>query len=127
MIAFCAEEHTFTILFYFQNDDNGAVLNDNTTKFYHSPTMQCNDGNPPQKDLWKKVYGTPVTPHNCNPLYDGLDIILEELVKCVLVMEHNCPSTLKVFDQDGDQYSTQHHNHRKHHFPVPHAHIRWPC
>ena len=69
----------------------------------------------------------PVTCHNTNPLDNGLDLILEELVKFVLVMEYSCPSMLQNFDKDGDHYSTQHHNHRKHHFPIPCAYNRWPC
>ena len=52
--------------------------------------------------------------------------VLEEMVKCVLVMEAWCPQMLQAFDNDGDQYSTQHHDHTKHDFPVMPDDDMWP-
>ena len=74
----------------------------------------------------KAVYGTQPTHENQSPLPDGLNGVLEEMVKCVLVMEAWCPQMLQVFDNDGDQYSTQHHNHTKHDFPVMPDDDMWP-
>ena len=34
---------------------------------------------------------------------------------------------LKLFDEDGDKYSTQYHKHRKHVFPILHASNKWSC
>ena len=48
---------------------------------------------------------------NPSLLPDGLNGVLEE-------MEAWWPEMLQAFDNDGDQYSTQHHNHTKHDFPV---------
>ena len=64
------------------------------------------------------VYGTQPTCENPSPLPDGLNGVLEEMVKCVLMIEAWCPQMLQAFDNDGDQYSTQHHNHTKHDFPI---------
>ena len=46
-----------------------------------------NDDKPYKKDLEKAVYGTQPTHENQSPLPDGLNGVLEEMVKCVLVME----------------------------------------
>ena len=34
------------------------------------------------------------------------------------MMEAWCLGMLQAFDKDGDQYSTQYHNHTKHDFPI---------
>ena len=41
-------------------------------------------------------------------------------------MEAWCPQMLQAFDNDGDQYSTQHHNNTKHDFPVMPSDDMWP-
>ena len=41
-------------------------------------------------------------------------------------MEAWWPEMLQAFDNDGDQYSTQHHNHTKHDFPVMPDYDMWP-
>ena len=41
-------------------------------------------------------------------------------------MEAWCLQMLQAFDNDGDQYSTQHHNHTKHDFPVMSYDDMWP-
>ena len=84
------------------------------------------DDKPSKKDLEKAVYGTQPTRDNQSPLPDGLNGVLEEMVKCVLVMEAWCPAMLQAFDNDGDQFSTQHHNHTKHDFPVMPDDDMWP-
>ena len=91
----------------------------------HSPRIEDEDDNDNNSDednddkpSKKAVYGTQLTHENKSPLPDGLNGVLEEMVKCVLVMEAWCPQMLQAFDNDGDQYSTQHHNHTKHDFPV---------
>ena len=95
----------------------------------HSPRIEDEDDNdnnsdeddddkPSKKDLEKAVYGTQPTCENQSPLPDGLNGVLEEMVKCVLVMEAWCQEMLQAFDNDGYQYSTQHHNYTKHDFPV---------
>ena len=71
------------------------------------------------------VFGTQPTDENPSPLPDGLNGVLEEMVKCVLVMEAWCPGMLQAFDKDGDQYSTQHHNHTKHDFPIKRGNNMW--
>ena len=45
---------------------------------------------------------------------------------CVLVIEAWCPQMLQAFDNDGYKYSTQHHNHTKHDFPVMPYDDMWP-
>ena len=87
------------------DDDNDDSDEDNDDKLY-------------KKDLENTVCGTPPTPENQSPLPGGLNGVLEEMVKCVLVMEAWCPQMSQAFDNDGDHYSTQHHNHTKHDFPV---------
>ena len=129
-ITFYAEENAFSILFYGQDDGNGRIFS-KTLNMDHSPRIEAeyeddNDDNidedngdkPSKRDLEKAVYGTQPTHDNQSPLPDGLNGVLEEMVKCVLVMEAWCPEMLQAFDNDGDQYSTQHHNHTKHDFPV---------
>ena len=95
------------------NDDNNDSDEDNDDKLY-------------KKDLENTVYGTPPTPENQSLLPDGLNGVLEEMVKCVLVMEAWCLQMLQAFDNDGDQYSTQHHNPTKHDFPVMPYNDMWP-
>ena len=126
-ITFYAEENAFSILFYGQDDGNGRIFLE-TFNMDHSPRIEDEDDNdnnsdeddddkPSKKDLEKAVYGTQPTCENQSPLPDGLNGVLEEMVKCVLVMEAWC-QMLQAFDNDGYQYSTQHHNHTKHDFPV---------
>ena len=128
-IAFYAEANAFSILFYGWDDVNGRIFSE-TVNMDHSPRIEAedvdddsndsedNDDKLYKKDLENAVYGKPPTPENQSPLPDGLNGILEEMIKCVLVMEAWCPQMLQAFDNDGDQYSTQHHNHTKHDFPV---------
>ena len=131
-ITFYAEENAFNILFYGQDDGNGRIFLE-TLNMDHSPRIEAededdddddddsdedDDNKPSKKDLEKAVYGTQHTRENQSLLSDGLNGVLEEMVKCVLVMEAWCPQMLQAFDNDGDQYSTQHHNHTKHDFPV---------
>ena len=129
-IAFYAEANAFSILFYGRDDGNGRIFLE-TLNMDHSPRIEAededdddddsnedNDNKPSKKDLEKAVYGTQSTHENQSPLPDGLNCVLEEMVKCVLVMEAWCLQMLQAFDNDGDQYSTQHHNHTKHDFPV---------
>ena len=117
-IAFYAEENAFSILFYGWDDGNGRIFLE-TLNMDHSPRIEAedednnnndsdedDDDKPSKKDLEKAVYGTQPTPENQNLLLDGLDGVLEEMVKCVLVMEAWCPEMLQAFDNDGDQYST---------------------
>ena len=78
------------------------------------------------KDLENAVYGTQPTADNPSPLPDGLNGVLEQMVKCVLVMEAWCPQMLQVFDNDGDQYSKQSHTHTKHDFHVMPGDDMWP-
>ena len=85
-----------------------------------------NDDKPSKKDLENAVYGTQPTHENPSPLPDGLNGVLEEMVKCVLVMEAWCLQMLQALDNVGDQYSTQHHNHTKHDFPVMPDDDMWP-
>ena len=85
-----------------------------------------NDNKPSKKDLETAVYGTQPTHENQSLLPDVLNGVLEEMVKCVLVMETWCLEMLQAFDYDGDQYSTQHHNHTKHDFPVMPDDDMWP-
>ena len=137
-ITFYAEENAFSILFYGQDDGNGRIFSE-TLSMDHSPRIEAehedydddnndedNDDKPYKKDLENAVYGTQPTHENQSPLSDGLNGVLEEMVKCVLVMEAWCPQMLQAFDNDGDQYSTQNHNHTMHDFPVmPHDDM-WP-
>ena len=126
-IAFYAEEITFSILFYGRDDGNGRIFLE-TLNMDHSPRIEAededddndedDDDKPSKKDLENTVYGTQPTHENPSLLPDGLNGVLEEMVKCVLVMEAWCLQMLQAFDNDGDQYSTQHHNHTKHDFPV---------
>ena len=55
-----------------------------------------NDDKPSKKDLEKAVYRTQPTHENQSPLPDGLNGVLEEMVKCVLVMEAWCPQMLQA-------------------------------
>ena len=129
-IAFYAEENVFNILFYGWDDGNGRIFSE-TLNMDHSPRIEDededdddddndedDDDKPSKKDLENAVYGTQPTCENPSLLPDGLNGVLEEMVKCVLVMEAWCLQMLQTFDNDGDQYSTQHHNHTKHDFPV---------
>ena len=130
-ITFYAEENAFSILFYGWDDGNGRIFSE-TLNMDHSPRIEAededdddddnddedDDNKPSKKDLENAVYGTLPTRENPSPLPDGLNGVLEEMVKCALVMEAWCPQMLQAFDNDGDQYSTQHHNHTKHDFPV---------
>ena len=120
-ITFYAEANAFSILFYSRDDVNGRIFSE-TVNMDHSPRIEAEDVDDDdklyKKDLENAVYGTPPTPENQSPLPDGLNGILEDAIKCVLVMEAWCPQMLQAFDNDGDQYSTQHHNHTKHDFPV---------
>ena len=130
-ITFYAEENAFSILFYGQDDGNGRIFSE-TLYMDHSPRIEAEDADdddddnndkdddekPSKKDLENAVHGTQPTHENPSPLPDGLNGVLEEMVKCVLVMEAWCPQMLQAFDNDGDQYSTQDHNHTKHDFPV---------
>ena len=74
----------------------------------------------------KAVYGTQPTCDYQSLFPDGLNGVLEEMVKCVLVIEAWCLEMLQAFDNDGDQYSTQHHNQTKHDFPVMPDDDKWP-
>ena len=56
-----------------------------------------NDNKPSKKDLEKAVYGTQPTRENQSLLPDGLNGVLEEMVKCVLVMEAWCLQMLQAF------------------------------
>ena len=98
-ITFYAEENAFSILFYGWNDGNGRIFLE-TLNMYHSPRIEAededdnndntdedDDDKPSKKDLEKAVYGTQPTHDNQSPLPDGLNGVLEEMVKCVLVME----------------------------------------
>ena len=133
-ITFYAEQNKFSMVFYCW-DDNNSFVSHKTAQFKHSPIIDyADDGDDPatKQKLWKKdltnaVYGTPVTKENPTTPPNGFDLILKELVKCVLVMEVNCPSMLDNFDLEGDQYSTQDHNHMKHDFPVLLTENGWPC
>ena len=128
-ITFYAEENAFSILFYGWDDGNGRIFSE-TLNMDHLPRIEAededdddnsdedDDDKPSKKDLEKAVYGTQLTHENQSLLPDGLNCVLEEMVKYVLVMEAWCPQMLQAFDNDGDQYSTQHHNHTKHDFPV---------
>ena len=125
-ITFYAEENAFSILFYGRDYGNGRIFSE-TLNMDHSPRIEAedendddddNDDKPSKKDLENAVYGTQPTHENLSLLPDGLNGVLEEMVKCVLVMEAWCPHMLQAFDNNGDQYSTQHHNHTKHDFPV---------
>ena len=130
-ITFYAEENAFSILFYRWDDGNGRIFSE-TLNMDHSPSIEAededddddnndeedDDDKPSKKDLENSVYGTQPTRENLSLLPDGLNGVLEEMVKCVLVVEAWCPQMLQAFDNDGDQYSTQHHNHTKHDFPV---------
>ena len=137
-ITFYAEENAFSILFYGWDDGNGRIFLE-TLNMYHSPRIEAededdnndntdedDDDKPSKKDLEKAVYATQPTHDNQSPLPDGLNGVLEEMVKCVLVMEAWCPEMLQAFDNDGDQYSTQHYNHTKHDFPVMPDDDMWP-
>ena len=137
-IAFYAEENAFTILFYGRDDGNGRIFSE-TLNMDHSPKIEAedvadddddsdedNDDKLYKKDLEKAVYGTQPTPENQSPLPDGLNGVLEEIVKCVLVMEAWRLQMLQAFDNDGDQNSTQHHNHTKHDFSVMPNDDMWP-
>ena len=137
-IAFYAEENAFSILFYGWDDGNGRVFLE-TLNMDHSPRIEAededddddndeedSDDKPSKKDLENAVYGTQPTCENLSPRPDGLNGVLEEMVKCVLVMEAWCLQMLQAFDNDGDQYSTQHHNHTKHDFPVMPDNDMWP-
>ena len=79
-----------------------------------------------KKDLENAVYGTQPTDDNPSPLPRGLNGVLEEMVKCVLMMEAWCPGMLQAFDKDGDQYATQHHNQNKHDFSIRRGNNMWP-
>ena len=138
-IAFYAEENAFSILFYGQDDGNGRIFLE-TLNMDHSPRIEAededdddddndeedDDDKPSKKDLENAVYGTQPTHENPSPLPDGLNGVLEEMVKCVLVMEAWHLQMLQAFDNDGDQYSTQHHNHTKHDFAVMPDDDMWP-
>ena len=116
-IAFYAEENAFSILFYGRDDGNGRIFLE-TLNMDHSPRIEAEDKDdnndddeddgdkPSKKDLEKAIYGTQPTRDNQSLLPDGLNGVLEEMVKCVLVMEAWCPEMLQAFDNDGDQYST---------------------
>ena len=113
-IAFYAEANAFSILFYGWDDVNGRIFSE-TVNMDHSPRIEAedvdddnndsedNDDKLYKKDLENAVYGTPPTPENQSPLPDGLNGILEEMIKCVLVMEAWCPQMLQAFET-----STQH-------------------
>ena len=127
-ITFYAEENAFSILFYGWDDGNGRIFLE-TLNMDHSPRIEAEDDDdddsdeddddkPSKRNLEKGIYGTQPTCKNQSPLPDDLNGVLEEMVKCVLVMEAWCRQMLQAFDNDGDQYSTQHHNHTKHDFPV---------
>ena len=129
-IAFYAEENAFSILFYGWDDGNGRIFSE-ILNMDHSPRIEAededdddnnndedDDNKPSKKNLEKAVNGTQPTCENESPLPDGLNGVLEEMIKCVLVMEAWCPQMLQAFDNDGDQYPTQHHNPTKHDFPV---------
>ena len=131
-ITFYAEQNKFSMLFYCWDDNNSFVYHQ-TGGFNHSPIIDyANDDDSPtkqkplKKDLDNAVYGTPPTKDNPNPP-NGFDLILEELVKCVLVMESNCPDMLADFDLEGDQYSTQDHSNMKHDWPILRKQQAWPC
>ena len=102
------------------DDDNNDDDDDN------NDDDDDNDEKPSKKDLENAVYGTQPTCENPSLLPDGLNGVLEEMVKCVLMMEAWCLQMLQAFDNDGDQYSTQHHNHTKHDFPIMPDDIMWP-
>ena len=84
------------------------------------------DDKPSKKNLENAVYGTQPTCEDQSPLPDSLNGVLEEMVKCVLMMEAWCLQMLQAFDNDGDQYSTQHHNHTKHDFLFMPDDDMWP-
>ena len=98
-ITFYAEENAFSILFYGQDGGNGRIFSE-TLNMDHSPRIEAededddddnndkdDDDKPSKKDLEKVVYGTQPTGENLSPLPDGLNGVLEEMVKCVLVMK----------------------------------------
>ena len=117
-IAFYAEENAFSILFYGWDDGNGRIFSE-ILNMDHSPRIEAededdddddndedDDDKPSRKDLEKAVYGTQPTHENQSPLPDGLNGVLEEMVKCVLVMEAWCPQMLQ--DLIMMETSTQH-------------------
>ena len=98
-IAFYAEENAFSILFYSQDDGNGRIFSE-TLNMDHSPRIEAehedyddddndedDDDKPYKKYLENAVYGTQSTHENLSPLLNGLNGVLEEMVKCVFVME----------------------------------------
>ena len=98
-ITFYTEENAFSILFYGQDDGNGRIFLE-ILNMDHSPRIEAededdddndndedDDDKPSKKDLEKAVYGTQPTHENQSPPPDGLNGVLEEMVKCVLVME----------------------------------------
>ena len=106
-ITFYAEENAFSILFYGQDDGNGRIFSE-TLNMDHSSRIKAegeddddddndeedDDDKPSKKDLENAVYGTQPTHENPSPLPDGLNGVLEEMVKCVLVMDAWCPQML---------------------------------
>ena len=125
-LTFFAEEHEFKILFYMWDDSHGIVYTCELV-FNHSPRKDDDDdakdggddevpGN--KKNLDHAVYGIPNTDDNQNPLPDGLNDILKELVKCILTMESRVPTMLQEFNASRDHFATQDHTHQKHNFPV---------
>ena len=91
-IAFYAEKNAFSILFYGQDDGNGRIFSE-TLNMDHSTRIEAededddndedNDNKPSKKDLENAVYGTQPTRENPSPLPDGLNGVLEEMVKCL--------------------------------------------
>ena len=91
-ITFYAEANAFSILFYGWDDVNGRISSE-TVNMDHSPRIEAEDVDDDSDDsednddkLYKKnlentVYGTPPTPENQSLLPDGLNGILEEMIK----------------------------------------------
>ena len=134
-ITFYAEENAFSLFSYSHDDGNGRIFLE-TLNMDHSPRKEAedqddndndnddddNDEKPSKKDLENAVYGTQSTHEN----RAHLNGVLKEMVKCVLMMEAWYLQMLQAFDNDGDQYSTQHHNYTKHDFPVMPDNNMWP-
>ena len=94
------------------NDDNDVDEDDQEEK-------------PSKKGFGECCIWDTTADNNPSPLPDGLNGVLEEMVKCVHMMEAWCLGMLQAFDKDGDQYATQHHNHTKHDLPIRHGDNMW--
>ena len=105
-----AKSDELKILFY-QRDENVGKVYVQTEQYSHSPTIPGSQ--PLLKSLTDAVYGRVIGGGQQQQRQWGLDKILHDLVKIMMINERNAPSVFQAAAQR-DQYASKSSDHNNH-------------